>query len=363
VNHVPWPENGCTLADSFKRVMDRVPSECSAEDLDQFRKFFCDGTLVAKGVSKSAPAPEMLDASFWASPATWNWLQSAVAPADTIDKGYLSVSVYPAAKAPNRASIVSGRTLKDAFESFVLGDPEVRMLAEKAISVAPQYARVFQEGSCYAIRVAEWRLDSDERIVGNIHHDESKQDEFDLDCPDPVAVNDAADALKDRFTALFGELRDSRVQAFGVPIDGGQSEAILPSIWSHCDFAFDLSNGNVLVSNDDPSTPWLSYKKKWLAVYLQQSLAAPKIERVLQSEPVPTKHVASAVTACQRWLQHMMRQSPDRRIHNKDHWRDAAQKRWGKKLSGRGFGRAWDQAVEAEHAHAWRAAGAPRKAS
>jgi hypothetical protein len=359
LNHLPWPTHGCSLAEAFTRVFDRAPGAGCSDDFDAFQKLFVEQKLVAEGCSSLTSNIEIIASHFCTHMTSWEWAYSTVSASN---RKYTNVRVYPAVKAPNRLAVISGQTLKKTFEEFVLGDPEVRTLAAKAVEVDPSYARVFHDGVCYPIGVREWRLDCDQLIVGNVHHDVEKR-WFDFETPDPPPVNDAADALKDRFTTLFDELRSAQLMAFGVPIGGGTAEAILPSIWSHPDFAFDVSEGDVLITDENPPYPSILHKKKWLAIYLQPPGTALGERLSSAQERARIKSVASASAECQRWLESFMHESPNERRFRKEHWWQEAQKRWGQKLSHNAFKEAWRRAVESQQAYAWSTAGAPRKAS
>jgi hypothetical protein len=77
-----------------------------------------------------------------------------------------------------------------------------------------------------------------------------------------------------------------------------------------------------------------------------------------QQAELQQKQTIAAEHKCQNWLESEMRASPDRRPKNKESFREEAIGRFN--VSGRGFDRAWDNAISAT-AVAWGRGGRPRK--
>lgn len=411
MNHEPWPETGCTLAEARERTADRDLWEEWRGRLEYFRSlgpslsalngfhrdevsddremrwrllkalkekealinarfhsFFCKQQLIAVGRRGSLDSePEVIVADIWPALDGWNWNTSVVGEARKRGTFFLAVKVFPIAKAPNRVDLLSGRTLERAFRETILDDPEVSALGLRAIRANPQFERVFRQGCCYINGGGQWPLGIHQSIVGNMHHDETKRGAFELRASDPRAVNDAADALKDRFAALFGMLRNGILEGRGVPVDGGSAEVILASVWSHNDFIFDAWMGDILAINEACENPKLDlYKKRWLAILLKQpatpaTAAKFELESTSPSSRRRVEASARAVDECREWLKQQMRKSPDRRVGKKAEWWARAQERWPDQISRRAFDDLWADAVRAERAFAWSSAGAPRK--
>lgn len=413
MNHEPWPETGCTLAEARERTTDRDLWEEWRGRLEYFRslgpslstlngfhrdevsddgemrrrllkaikekealinaKFhslFCKQQLIAVGRRGSLDSePEIIAADIWPALDGWNWKISAAGETRKRGTFFLAVKAYPIAKAPNRVALLSGCTLQRAFREAILDDPEVSALGSRATKIAPQFQRVFRDGCCSINGGGgQWPLGIHQSIVGNMHHDEAKRGAFEFRPSDPRPVNDAADALKDRFEALIGMLRNGVLEGHGLPADGGSAEAILASVWSHNDFIFDAWMGDILAINEACENPRLDlYKKRWLAVLLKQPATpatAAKTELVESTSPSSRRRVeasARAVDQCREWLKQQMRTSPGRRVGKKAEWWARARERWPDQISRRAFDDLWADAVRTERAFAWSSAGAPRK--
>jgi hypothetical protein len=54
--------------------------------------------------------------------------------------------IYPVLRAPNAIDFLDNKSLKDAFWEFVLHDPEILFLGNKAIKADPDLTQVYREG-------------------------------------------------------------------------------------------------------------------------------------------------------------------------------------------------------------------------
>jgi hypothetical protein len=146
---------------------------------------------------------------------------------------FMDVVIYPVLYAPNALDILDGMTLKQAFWQFVLQDPEVKILAERAIANNGDLERVYASGKADPYDDVDWC------VLGGIG-------ENCYDHDDPFGqVQEAAATLSGRFDRLMSFLRDQRLEALGDPVSPGGTHQVLPSIWSHSNYFFKVHTGEV----------------------------------------------------------------------------------------------------------------------
>ena len=279
----PWPEQGCTLDETRERVTERVLwrnwKNCTdpgrAQKLEQhinseFFKLMRTLKLVAYG--KRNPLNQtstFVTDDLWRDLRVTDWSRSTAAAGER--SSFHEVRIYPVLLAPERAGLVAGYSLSEAFRTFVLEDPEVTAFATEGMKTAPQFEVVFKRGHCFVHGVAEWPVDSHRwAIIGYQHPDPEKRSFFDggRDA-DPIEIVIAAEALIQRYRALIDMLRRHELEAQGMRAKSGVQERLRASIWRHEDF-YMSAQGDVFQANEeceDPPRDWL--KRCWLAVDLE----------------------------------------------------------------------------------------------
>ncbi|MGA7807536.1 hypothetical protein [Bradyrhizobium sp.] len=408
MDYEPWPETGCSLAEARERTADRVlvgqsvegagrnqPTEIKTMEerieaacLDHLK---C-GRLIAYGRQGSLNADlQLISAAQWNALTNIEWQNSSSADDRLARSAFLDIRVYPPLLAPCHIDLLAGRTLAEAFEQFVLGDPEVATLAREAVRLSSEFEAVFVRGCCHVYGFKEWPLAFERSVmVSTVHPDEAKRSIYDgAGEPDPLEVVIAAEALKHRYCILISILRRGELEGRGLPVTAGHSEVILRSIWSHEDFHFGANTGDVLQDNPESTGRHDRLIRRWIGVVLQRSNSSdqrihplgkvfhgkPPVHdellsttSVLQAAPVQrSKAVARVETkvasrmACEAWLKGIMAESQNRRTFTAEELWARAQKKWRGTLSERQFLAARGEAIRATRAFAWGAGGAPKK--
>jgi hypothetical protein len=139
--------------------------------------------------------------------------------------------------------------------------------------------------------VDDWPLAFEgRRLIGAIHPDREKRWKYDPgEKPDPIETVIAAEALTHRYALLMGILRNGEMEAEGLPAAPEHPRKILRSIWSHNDFSFDATRGDVLQFNDESQGRGDRLIRRWIGVLLQRAIAADS-ERTsdLRGSSIPT---------------------------------------------------------------------------
>ena len=265
-----------------------------------FRQFMRERKLVAYGRPGSLRADaELIAWDIWPALTVTNWSEFAVGENRRDGAAFFAVRVFPALLAPCRDQLLDKRPLADAFKAFILHDPEVAALAALGLKKSSRFERVFREGSCTPLGVAEWPVAFDRWIVlPTVHPDPEKRSVFDRsDWVDPLEVIAAAEAMKSRYIGLISTLRAGEVEAEGVPVARGGSGTILRSVWSHPDFHFDAKTGDVYQTNDEFDVHTNDrLLKRWMAVMLRKPDASGSGFHV---QHTPTHEVRPVATAKQ----------------------------------------------------------------
>jgi hypothetical protein len=403
MDYEPWPETGCSLAEARQRTADcvlnsqlqeandrnllTIEERIEAACLDHLK---C-ARLIAYGRQGSPNADlQLISAAQWNTLNNVEW-QSSSAADDRVPRiALFDIRVYPPLLAPRQIDLLAGRTLAEAFEQVVLGDPEVATLGRAAVRLSPEFEAVFVRGRCHVHGFKEWPLAFERWVmVSTVHPEAAKRSVYDRpDKPDPLEVVIAAEALKHRYCALISMLRRGELEGRGLPAMAGHSEAILRSIWSHEEFYFDAGTGNVLQDNRESTGRHDRLTTRWIGVVLQRSNSAdfrmhppgtmfhgkPPVHdellstttSVSQAAPIRkgvarVETTAASLKACQAWLEGIMADCRDQRaLSKKDLWA-WARKRWPGTLSERQFLAARSAAIHSTKAFAWGVGGAPKK--
>lgn len=295
---------------------------------------------------------------------------------------FVDILLFPVLCAPNVVDILDGKSLKLVFWDFILHDPEVEFLALHAVQSDPDLLRVYDWG---------WRDPRDECCewplvfsLGGLAGGQSENSfDYRLD-PLSHAAQAAADLVCLRYEALLSLLRDETLDALGDPVTSSGTYRILPSIWSHHDYFFDVKTGDVCRRNFDAKAGLHEATgTRWSAVMLKKPqqvepfhvkplvphqarrfTTEPQDEANRQEDPTNRNETKSkSKTECERWLCSLMRASPDKPTMIKMDLFKEAQKKWPNTLSERSFDAARNEAIRKTGAWAWAEPGRPSKRS
>jgi hypothetical protein len=357
-----WPVLGCNLEESFTRTADREKwqdwKRGQSQEVDRkLRSYFVEllqqGRLVATGAKRHNSASRVIDAAEWRELTDISFDGNHVGNKGN-PRAYINVAVFPRLMAPRGFDTVIGVSLLGFFCDHVLGDPEVQALAKSAISEDPRCERVFNEGTRSLSSDTFWRLGNvDDRYfsIGNVHHDQSKRGPVGwIADPDPVSINQAADALGHRWCLFLKALISSKIVATGVPTSDRLMSTVPAAVWGNLDFYFDAMTGNIAIkSYDQQDFPSHTFHTEWRAVSVASSLVI-----------TPKHSTVAAETECAKWLEETMLKSPSKRTENKDLLFSKAKRKWPG-LARAAFDRAWKSAGERSGAKAWSEGGAPKR--
>jgi hypothetical protein len=405
MDYEPWPEAGCSLAEAEQRTADSISSRLLQDSgtwqpkikaIEERVETTCldhlkSGRLVAYGRRGNPDAePQVISMAQWDALTKIEW-QSSSAAGDQAQIEILDIRVYPPLLAPCHVDLLAGRTLAEAFQQFVLGDPEVAALGREAVRLSPKFEAVIVRGRCQVHGFEEWPLAFERTVmVSTVHPEVAKRSIFDVPWePDPLEVVIAAEALKHRYCALISILRRGELEGLGLPATTGYSDVILRSIWSRKEFYLDASAGDVVQDNPESTGRYDRLIRRWIGVMLQRPNSAnlrvhdlgtmfhgkpsahdnllpattePQIAAIRQ--PQATARVETKTTsrnACQEWLMGIMAESKDKRIYSKRELWAQAQLKWSGTLSQRQFLAARVEAIRLTGAFAWADGGAPEK--
>lgn len=274
-----WP-----LAEAVKRTTGSSPDNKSP----RFSTMVERGQVVAFGRRRTQSDREWIPADTWNLLINRNFKTSRASGANAKEKAFRDILIYPILHAPNAIDFLDGMPLKDAFSQFVLHDPEVLFLGRKAIKANPDLKRVYLEGWCYPRGCREWPLAF---AQGSLAGGRAQNSPIGyLADPMPHKVQQAADVVCIRYSALLALLRHKKLEAIGDSVRSRGSDRILSSIWSHRSYYLDVQNGDLIQTKGvDTADMWV---KRWRAVILQ----APFHVEPLKSDeiPPPTTEYASA---------------------------------------------------------------------
>jgi hypothetical protein len=405
MDYEPWPEAGCSLAEAEQRTADSIPSRLVQDNgtwqpkikvSDERVESTCldhlkNGRLVAYGRPGSPAAePQLISMAKWSALTKIEW-QSSAAAGDQAQIEILDIRVYPPLLAPCHVDLLAGRTLAEAFQQFVLGDPEVAALGREAVRLSPEFEAVIVRGRCQVHGLEEWPLAFERTVmVSTVHPEVAKRSIFDVPWePDPLEVVIAAEALKHRYRALISILRRGELEGLGLPGTKGYSDVILRSVWSRKEFYLDASAGDVVQDNPESTGRYDRLIRRWIGVMLQRPNSAnlrvhdlgtmfhgkpPTHDELLSDTPTPqaapiqkSKAAARVETkgssrkACESWLIGIMAKSKDKRTHSRKELWALAQEKWPNTLSERQFQATRAEAIRVTGALAWAASGAPEK--
>jgi hypothetical protein len=300
VDYVPWPENGCSLAEARERTADRLAwrrwcnlireptsertvhrnderleieirelgERIGASCLDHVRT----RRLIGYGCTgRPTAARQLICSDDWPALTKIDWEKSLAA--DNRDRvAFFDIRVFPPLLAPCRIDLLAGCSLSEVFRTFILGDAEVAALATEAVRLSPDFERVFVQGRCHVHGFEEWPLAFDRwSMICPVHPDPEKRSVYDAPrTPDPLEVVIAAEALIHRYRILISMLRRGELNGQGLPTAPGHPDMILRSIWSHDDFHLNATSGDVLQDNPESENRWDRLTRRWIGVVLQK---------------------------------------------------------------------------------------------
>ena len=299
MDYVPWPASGCSLAEARERTAERntwrrrteLLSQLSADPSGKssapnrtelraieaeitaiYQDHFESGRLIAYGGVDPSKQPNQISSKDWRALTSIDWKNSTTAEQRVHGARLHDIRVFPTLLAACRTEIVEGLPLVEAFRKFVLGDPEVAQLGREAVRLSPKFATVFLEGRCLVRGVEEWPL-AFERWTTNtiIHPDPAKWSKFEpRGDPDPIEVIIAAEARVHRYCSLIILLRAGELEAVGAPGIAGAIEPIPRAVWSHRDFDFEPSTGDILQTNRQSNNKYDRHIRRWVGVVLRR---------------------------------------------------------------------------------------------
>lgn len=414
MDYVPWPKDGCGLAEARDRVAGRLlwkrlcedrkstafgekTKTASAANLEiQHVEAAIAGScldllkakrLIAYGRLGDMDSPEcLIAADQWLTLSRLDWEHSSAGTDEASPQAFFGIRLFPPLLAPCSPDLVGGLSLAEAFQAFVLKDPEVEVLGAEAARVAPVFERVFGHGHCYAFGVKEWPVSLGPWGLGVVHPDPKKRFRLGVSrTPDSIEVVIAAEALIHRYSTLTLMLRTGDLEARGLPAASGPAESILHGVWSHPDFHLDARTGDVLQHNPNGTGFYDRLITRWIGVVLQRKPLPETSRRPAFHVQPTTPHAVLPITterqmslkpaskalarvqttgaaqkACKTWLVEKMRDRPDQRQTIETLWAEARSK-WPGTLSHRAFLEVRREAIRETRAGAWAAAGAPKK--
>jgi hypothetical protein len=276
------------------------------------------------------------------------------------------VRVFPVLRAPNAVNYLNGLPLTEAFRRYVIGDPEVAVLAQSVLKARPGEAAVFRDGQAPGPVVDfHWPLDLAASALAGRFVDSLL---FIVGAPLPtpsVSISAVSEVLADRIAGLRDILVSGRVVAFGEFSQTGVEGPIGRLQWLRNGISIDVSNGDLCEGDDYRAVA------KWTGLSLRVADAAlptnqpqnglsPKIMEVPRKANAQIQTKEKSRLECLDWLKRPM-SDPEGVLRSKDDLWAEAQLKWPKKLSERAFLKARDDAIVDTKAWAWRAAGPKRK--
>jgi hypothetical protein len=276
--------------------------------------------------------------------------------------------IFPVLEAPNLASYLGHLPLKDAFNRFVIGDPEVQLTAELAIVDWPELRSLYRDvdRSTYWL----WPLDPDEvtdigefdpiqpYITGRVH---------------TPATDRAQALLRKRYKAMINALQTGLLLAVGDPVRSSDKQEILTTIWGGPGYYFDRRTGDLLQDRDWGDQPFETtpmsdgrenYQLRWRAVLLRSPPVHNSSQTGKPSKSTQQKNkFEERYEGCLDFLCRLMRATPHLRPKRKQLIFRDAKVACGENLGWDIFCAAWEAAKRAvpDAADAWSRAGAPKK--
>jgi hypothetical protein len=370
---VPGSFHGWTIAEAIERTTDPDNLIASASENANFlgaqrtalwgRLF--KGELVATGcfdVPTAPPVaidPQNFDVLEWSGPPSTTLVGIAGSEVEIFD-----VRVFPVLRAPNAANYLNGLPLTEAFRRYVIGDPEVAVLAKHVLKARPGEAAVFQDGQAPGpIIDFHWPLHSAAsaiayQFVASLLFIIGDQ------LPTPSAsISAVSEVLADRIAGLRDILVSGRVVAFGEFAQTGVEGPIGRLQWLRNGISIDVSNGDLCEGDDYRAVA------KWTGLSLrlpEAPLPTNQLQNVTTGRPrKPREQIQNKekpLKDCLAWLEIMM-SDPEIVPRSIDGLWAEARSKWPKKFTKRAFLKAREYVIIKTEAWAWKAPGPKPKSS
>ncbi len=367
---------GWTIAEAIERTSDADrsvdPANESAIIASRQKSALWDrmfsGQLVATGCFETETSPRVpID------PEILRTLDWAGAPSSTLngiaglDLRVFNVQIFPVLHAPNTGTCLDGLSLAEAFQRYVINDPEVVALSKRLLKTDARHSAVFLKGQAPGFSDDfHWPLDS---TASEIAFRFVALPFFTIGDPLPMpsaALAAVSSALADRLQGLRDVLSSGGICAIGTFTLTGVEGPRGPLQWTRSGISIDVSRGDLCEGQDFRAEP------KWTGLSLRlvdgslsgrQSLygPAPKLPEIRRKGEAQIQTKEKCRIECVGWLENIMRASPEIRTASKSQLWAKAQSKWPKKFGLRAFEAAWTEAVAKAETPAWRAAGRPRK--
>lgn len=271
-------------ADAHRSRLEHDETERERAMLANFVSHLASSKLIATGSRGSPTAPRTVIPPFsWKDLGFKNWDRSIVMERTNEKIYWYGVTALPLLHSPSRASILTGLTLKEAFQTFVLDDPEHIARSMPILRTDPDYSRVFREGRYTVHGQEQWPVapHSGYPCLTTRHpHLIARGPNDRAELADIIA---AADVLHDRSQALFDALRHGELNVRAASAHNGHADNLLRSIWSHEDYYFEFKGGDVLQVNRASRDKWDDFKRVWLAAVLEAPSANQPVELVAKN--------------------------------------------------------------------------------
>jgi hypothetical protein len=259
------------------------------------------------------------------------------------------------------AANLDGLSLTQAFQRYVINDPEVVAQGQKLLKVENRHSSVFREGQAPGPFVDyHWPLDSTalalaDRFVAQFIHFAGEP----LPAPSAAILNISA-VLVDRIRRLRDLLASGEVVAVGTFVQTGIEGPIGRLQWVRNEISIDVSNGDLCEGQDNRAVAkWtgLSLRVPPMAANEQQNGVASKVVESRSKAKAQIQTIEKCRIECVAWLEDMMKANPDLgKFSKKELWTQVELK-WPDKVSWRAFEAARTEAINKTGALAWKEPG------
>lgn len=217
-----------------------------------------EGEQLAGFGSRNSPVetPTLIYSSGWSHLVGANWDKSVLKEHSQTGAKIYNIRIFPLIHSPDAASRLFGCSLAQAFQRFVLEDPEVAFLGKRIVLQERRHQEVFREGQ-FPGRMVDfaWPLDLTSKDLAYnfvrapflIAGEPLPQA--------PASIQQVASIMVDRFLALKRNLVDGRVIARGTFVRTGIVGTIDPLQWSRHGASIDVRNSDLLLQENYKPVP------------------------------------------------------------------------------------------------------------
>jgi hypothetical protein len=370
---VPGSFHGWTIAEAIERTIEPDYLTASANEDENstgakqnaMLKRLFKGELVVTGCFDAPTAPPVA-----VDPQNFHGLQWSGPRSSTLigtagsEVEIFNVRVFPVLRAPNAADHLNGLPLTEAFRRYVIGDPEVIVLAKHVLKAHPGEAAVFQEGKAPGpIIDFHWPLHSAASAIAYqfvATHLFIDGDQL----PRPSAsISAVSEVLADRIAGLRDILVGGRIVAFGAFAQTGVEGPIGRLQWLRKGISIDVSNGDLCEGDDYRAVAKWTGLSLWLP---KAPLPTNQPQNVMTEQPRKAReqiqNKEKPLKECIVWLEIMMSDPEIVPRSIDDLWAEARSK-WPKKFTKRAFLKAREYVIIKTEASAWKVPGPKPKSS